>query len=127
MRPAALERKLRQLAGEALEKVGGQAERFISHVELHRTPGFIPFFIFLSRLCQRLHARAAFYADKLVTLGKSPLGLLRPLSQQRRAEDVLLLAKAFHQGREHRRAVHTLERHGLLAFFKVGKGKKDCR
>lgn len=38
------------------------------------------------------------------------------LSQQQRAEDVLLLAKAYYQGRDYRRAVHTLERHGLLGF-----------
>lgn len=83
-----------------------------------------------ARHTQRLHARAAFYADKLVTLGQSaahrpaagegeagqqsPEPLLS-LSQQRRAEDVLLLAKAYHQGRDYRRAVHTLDRHGLLA------------
>lgn len=38
------------------------------------------------------------------------------LTQQQRAEDVLLLAKAYYQGRDYRRAFHTLERHGLLGF-----------
>jgi hypothetical protein len=132
VRPEALARKLRRLAGEALEKVGDghwppqPSGRVLLDVasRSERTHTYI----------QRLHARAAFYADKVVTLGQGATGgqgqgqqPLLPLSQQQRAEDVLLLAKAYHQGRDFRRAVHTLERHGLLAV-KVGRGGvgKEC-
>lgn len=67
LRPEALARKLRRLAGEALDKVcagtvcmGIHAYRMsdISINTCNRHPS-----------TQRLHARAAFYADKLVTLG----------------------------------------------------------
>lgn len=54
-----------------------------------------------------------------MTLGQRTTIL--PLSPQQRAEDVLLLAKAYHQGRDYRRAVHTLERHGLLAVKVRGR------
>jgi len=56
-------------------------------------------------LFKRLHTRASFYADKLVTL-----------SQGQISSDVVLLAQAYQQGRSYRRAVHVLERNGLLAI-----------
>ncbi len=136
LRPEALARKLRRLAAEALDKVGKEETPTDTYRRVepsHLTSPF-PLPNPNRRIHQRLHARAAFYADKLVTLGQSaavpapaptPQGAaerkdqqqqpLLPLSQQQRAQDVLLLAKAYHQGRDYRRAVHTLERHGLLA------------
>lgn len=56
-------------------------------------------------LSKRLPGRACFYADKLVrlTAGRLP-------------EDVVLLGRAHYQARANRKAVHVLEKYGLLAI-----------